>query len=489
MKTIHKIVLVFVLATLVLSGCKKDFVELNTDPNTMSKGLPQSLFAPAITQAVRTNMVRCRTINNELMQVTIDRGDTDYKVFRYDIRGTLANHVWNAHYITLHNLRDVYVSAEELLDVNSGNTYLKTYMAMSLITQSWLFSILTDMYGDIPYSEALRIKDDVIYPKFDRQEDIYRDIFAKLEEANALLTGGQDLPEEMVDSDPVYKGNAAKWRKFGNSLYLRLLMRVSGRIEGEVAGKFQEILVNGTKYPLFASNDDSAVLRWTGVVPYDSPFRNMRTNQWTDPKLTEFFVDHLNNMNDPRIKLWASTYNGPYYVGIPVGYPVGNPPVPKSRFLVALQNEPLLGTMMGYAELQLILAEAAVRGWIINSAKDYYEGGITAAITTWGVAVPANYLSQSIVAWNEGYDLDQKMQLIHLQKYYAMFYQDFQQWYEYRRTGYPVLYTGTGFENDGKMPSRLNYPTYLYATNRANLEAAIATQGGDDINTRVWWDY
>lgn len=470
---------------MLLLSCKNGFEELNKDPNTMNKALPQALFAPAITGAVKTNMVRCRSINNELMQVTVDRGDTDYKVFRYDIRGTLANYIWNAQFINLANLKDLYLSAEERFDL-SGEDYQKTYMAISLITQAWLFSIITDMYGDIPYSEALKIKEGIIYPKFDSQEEVYHDIFLKLEEANNLLAANVNIPADLAE--PVYNGNALKWRKFCNSLYLRLLLRVSNKMEIEVKNKFAEMLqTNSAQYPVFTSNDDSAILRVGADLPYQSPFANQTDAQWTDPKLTEFFVENLKTWKDPRLDIWASKYNG-QYVGIPSGYAVGTNPVAKSRFLVALRSEPLLGNIMNYAELQFILAEAAVKGWISSSAKTFYENGVAAGITLWKLSLPSGYLNYDAVKWEEANVFEDKMERIHTQKYYSLFYTDHQQWYEYRRTGYPVLPKGPGLQNGGIMPERLNYPVYLYATNRESVELANMRQGADDINTKVWWN-
>lgn len=485
-KLVKKLSILTLVALISFFGCKDNFKEINTDPNAMEKALPQTLLAPAVTTVVKSNMVRCRAINNELMQVTVDMGDTDYKVFRYDIRGTLANFMWNEWYVELANLKDVYLLANERLEVVAADTYNRTYMGISLVLQSWVFANLTDIYGDIPYSEALRVKEGIIYPKYDSQQAIYQDIFAKLEEANNLFKGNVNLPDGLTFSDPVYAGNALKWRKFCNSLYLRLLLRVSAK-ESSAVDKIKDILgASVANYPVFANNDDSAILKWTGEIPYQSPFHNWTSAQWIDPKLTEFFVDNLKIWADPRLRTWASTYSGGYF-GIPGGYPIGAAPVAKSRFLVSMQSHPLLGNIINYAELQFIMAEAAARGWISGSAKTYYDNGITAGITLWGNVVPTGYVNKAVILYNETADLEEQLEQIHLQKYYALFYTDFQQWFEHRRTGHPVLPKGAGLENNGIMPARLNYPVYLNATNKQNLLNAIAAQGPDDINTKVWW--
>jgi hypothetical protein len=101
--------------------------------------------------------------------------------------------------------------------------------------------------------------------------------------------------------------------------------------------------------------------------------------------------------------------------------------------------------------------------------------------------VPANYLTFERIRWNENYSLAQKMSIIHLQKYYAMFFTDMEQWFEYRRTGFPILPKGSGLSNGGVMPARLNYPVYVQSANGTNYSAAVAAQGPDNISTQVWW--
>src|SRR5690606_5166102 len=137
----------------------------------------------------------------------------------------------------------------------------------------------------------------------------------------------------------------------------------------------------------------SAILRWTGVAPYVSPFATWRPADWSTPRIASFFVDNLNEWNDPRVAKWVTKYQGEY-IGIPSGYPIGQAPEGKSSSPSALQTEPLLGNIMNFSELQFILAEAAVEGWITKApAKTYYESGIKSGITLWGFPEPdATYL-------------------------------------------------------------------------------------------------
>lgn len=461
-------------------SCKKNFQEINTDPNTSDFALPQTLLAPAITNVVSANMSRSQRVTNELMQVTVNMGDTEGKIFRYDIRTGEGDYLWNSWYVQLTNFQDIYRTAEG--NLNTG------YQAVSLICQAWTFSMLTDTYGDIPFTEANRGREGLLTPKFDLQQDIYPAILKMLDDANTLLKENASSANGIVaSSDPIFAGSREKWRKFGNSLMLRLLMRISAKDQSNIAAKFKNMIdTKPADYPIMTSNDDSAILRWTGVAPYTSPFATWRAGDWYGPKLGSFFVDNLNEWSDPRVQKWATLYQGEYS-GVPSGYSPGQQPEGRSSFPTSLQVEPLLGNIMNYAELQLILAEAATKGWIKTSAKTYYDAGVTSGITLWGYQLPANYLTFEKVKWNDAYTLDQKMELIHLQKYYAMFFTDLEQWFEYRRTGHPILPKGSGLLNGGVMPARLNYPVYVQSANGTNYRNAVAIQGPDNVTTQVWW--
>ncbi len=491
-KNLYKILTLIVAAALVLPSCQKDFQQINTDPNGTSNAQPQQLLAPALVNTLTINMLRSRNFNNELMQVTVDPGDSEGKVFRYDVKRTWADYTWNGWYTQLMNFKDIYDIAARP-EINN-----KAFMGIGQICQVWLFSLLTDTYGDIPYSQALKARDGNFSPAFDKQQDIYPDLFKRLEEANTLLTGAANVPS---NSDPVFAGNASKWRKFGNSLYLRLLLRISGKAEASAAviAKIKQIVdTNASDYPIMVDNSDAAVLRWTGTGAFTSPFvGGVREQDWRALNIAEFFINNLNTWQDPRLVQFRwpiATYMGSY-VGVPSGYTPGQGVVSKSYFLsttsaTTLMTDPLMGNIMNFSELQFILAEAAAKGWISGSAANYYKNGVLTGITFWipTYTTPIDtYMTAADINWNESLSLDGKMEKIHLQKYYSMFWTDFEQWFEYRRTGHPILPKGAGLRNNGVMPARLTYPVYVQSANAANYSSAVAAQGPDEINTQVWW--
>jgi hypothetical protein len=517
-KIIYKITAIVIMFSTVLSSCTKGFEEMNTDPNNIPIAKPGQLLAPAIVGVLTNNLIRNRNFNNELMQVTVDPTDAEGRVFRYDIRANVGDGLYNGWYNELTNIKDIY----RLSSDTSLLTYNRYYMGVSLILQVWVHSLLTDTFGDIPYFQSNKGRDSLIFePAFDAQKDIYLDMFNKLEQANVLLASVPRNNQEFIDpnSDPVYKGDRSRWRKFGNSLYLRLLLRISGKAEvaNNVIGKIKEIVdLKPTDYPRIMNNAESAVLKWTGTAPYNSPLGIIRPTDFDGPDLASFFIDNLVNWNDPRIDAtgtyvpgtinrWGIAPTGGRYVGVPSGYAPGTYPGRASYFFSntaarSLQSDSATGIMMNYAELELILAEAAVKGWISGSAESYYNSGALNSITYWlpnwtsvinsQTGLPNNivtFLTAADIQWLPNLTFAEKMERIHLQKYYALFLVDMQQWFEYRRTGYPTLPKGTGLANGGVMPARLTYPVYLQSTNPTNYKIAVERQGPDVISTPVWW--
>lgn len=504
MNRLKKIICVLLLPV-AMSSCDKNFEEINTDYNNTPYAEASQLLAPALVNISAAHMSRNRTFNNELMQVTVDVSDAEGKVFRYDFRNNWSDYMYNTLYSELTNIIDIYEKAK---NSDVPNT---SYQGISLILQAFVFANLTDIYGDIPYFEAIKAREFmVLEPKFDRQIDIYTDIFKKLEEANTLLSKNSSI---VATSDPIYKGNVSRWRRFGNSLYLRYLLRVAHKSEVKqyCEAKIKEV-VESSSYPVFSSNDDSAMLRWTGVPPYNSPFMNILDITFRDPGICSFFIDKLSSWGDPRldVALWGrngvnrlgiAAFNG-MFVGVPSGYSAGEFASKKSYFyasnqtysgnpVVSLMSDDKTAQWMTFAELEFIKAEAAVKGFLTSSAETHYNSGVLNAIKLWvpEYNVPIQeYLQEADLLWdNQETDQDQLMEAIHVQKYYALFLCGFEQWFEYRRTGHPVLPKGAGLRNNGEMPSRMVYPVYLQSTNPTNYKLAVERQGADVISTKVWW--
>ena len=513
------------MAVPTLYSCKKGFEELNIDPINIVGTTPNKLLAPALVNAVSAGMSRNRSFTNELMQVTVGQSDGDNTVFRYAFKNSQSDYLWNTWFVQLTNFKQVDSLARPgSVDKYGNETANASYQGIGKISKAWLFANLTDTYGDIPYFHALEGDQNNVMPPFDRQKDIYLDLFNQLEEANTLLANGDTIT---LNSDPIYKGDVAKWRKFGNSLYLRLLLRISGKaeVQQQCISKIKQIAENPAQYPIFQSNADCARVLWNGGIsttdPYTSPFIGIRPQDFRAPAVCDFFLNHLVAWGDPRYvssapygtgsigRLGIAQASGGGWFGVPSGYQAGhgvtkgcyfqsNDPAAGNYGVLSLQQNAWTGVIMEYAEVQFILAEAAAKGWITGDTKTFFYQGIASAINYWVPAFPEDITSPEFnthlqnldlggVIWKDTDPLDDKMEKIHLQKYYALFMTDLQQWFEYRRTGHPVLPKGDGLLNNGVMPARLVYPVYLQAANPTNYKAAVAAQGADEIFTNVWW--
>lgn len=497
MTTFTKIGLSLLLLSSLLGSCKKNFVSLNTDPDNPSTVTPGVILSQLQYRMVVTGVTTARSFTHELMQMSAPRISSDgLGVHRYYVTAANGSSFWNSMYSYMNDIYDIYNISDKLKENN--------YKAIALLYKCWAYSMLTDAFGDVPYSDAVKASQGVLTPKFDAQKDIYTQILQDLSTANDLLDPTKALT---YGGDQLYGANAlsgtsnpgiVKWKKFCNSMRLRLLLRLLRRdAELNVSAQITAILADPVKYPVFTSTADDAIFKFTGINPYFNPYYNARTLDWRQSDYyTSFFLDTLNINNDPRRSVWSTTVtvNGaPVYQGIGSGYDatVSYNVDANSSYSDGMKTLPQLGIMMTYAEEEFIKAELALKGFSTgHTPRNHYENGIAASMTQWGVTLPANYLTQPNVLYDETASEDTQLQQIMLQKYYALFFVDYQSWFEKRRTGYPILPRGAGIPATNPFPSRIPYPIYLQTLNAANLAAAVQAIGGsDNSSVKVWWDH
>lgn len=489
---LKNIVTLFVVLSFATS-CTKNFEEINIDPNRPEKVNPGVILSQLQYRIVNNSVSAARNFTHELMQVDAPRASTSgLGLHRYTVNPGAG--VWTGFYQNLTDIEDIYTIADRLKENN--------YKAIALVYKCWAYSILTDLYGDVPYSQAIKATEGNFKPAFDKQKDIYTQILKDLESANSLfddtkiLTYGGDF----VYNTSVLTGGKnigiQRWKKFNNSLRLRLLLRLSKK-EGEINVKEQitAILADAIKYPTFTANADDAIFRYPGTFPYFNPYYNARTLDWREGTyFTEFFLNPMNASADPRRDIWAIPIivgGVPTFKGIQSGYPttleyvVGQ----NSSYTDALKTLPQLGVMMPYAEVEFIKAELALKGYTTGKTpKAHYDAGITASMVQWGATMPATFLTQENIAYDATLSTERQLEQIMTQKYYAYFFVDYQSWFEKRRTGYPVLPRGTGIPAANKFPSRVPYPTYLQSLNPEGLAGAVTSIGADNSDTKVWWE-
>lgn len=476
MKRIITLYTIFLLNICTYS-CVHDFEEMNTNPNLIDKVSPGTLLNPTIYGITSFNTSRADAFTFQLMQVALPFPSAAGGIHRYDLTEAAGNSTWNTYYRWLINIREMEMASIEAQDPN--------YEAIALTLKAWVYSLLSDSFGDVPFHEASRAEEGILRARFDLQQDVYEAILQDLERANLLY----DLERNMIyGEDILFQNNVSKWKKFTNSLHLRLLLRISDKAETNAYSRMAQILDQPEIYPIFSSTDESAILKITGVAPNLSPW-GRAIDFTTFRSMSEFFIDHLNALDDPRRarfstqarELDGQTIIG--YKGIPSGYNSNESAFnfQPSNHNIALVQVPMIGLIMTYSEVEFIKAELALKGHIASDAKTHYEAGVMAAMEQWGVQIPSNYFTNPSAAF------DNTLERLMLQKYLGLYFNDYQQWFEHRRTGYPVLPKTAGMLNDQRMPVRFRYPVDVQLHNRANYNDAVARMGGDDINIKVWW--
>ncbi|MAZ26547.1 MAG: SusD/RagB family nutrient-binding outer membrane lipoprotein [Cytophagaceae bacterium] len=476
MKTLKTTSLYFVLLAILVS-CTGDFEDVNEDPNRIAQISPGTLINPIIYGLATHNADRADAITFNLMQVSLPFPSVSGGLHRYDVSQNIGNSSWYNYYKWLNNIKEM---EEASVRAEDGN-----YEAIALTLKAWVMSNLTDLFGPVPYTEAASGESGNFYPTFDSQESIYTSILEDLERANTLY----DLSDGMVYADDIlFHNDVERWQKFTNSLHMRLLLRISNRSETQAFQKLASMINNPDAYPVFESTDESAILEVTGVTPNVSPWGRPQDFRLST-KIASYFIDNLNALEDPRrpiISTMATDVdnNNIGYKGIPSAYdgPESQFDYNASTFNIEQVTNPMLIYLLPYAEVEFIKAEMAQRGFT-SDAVTHYENGVTAAMEQLGAELPGDYFTNPLAEY------DGTLQKILFQKYYALYFVDYQQWFEYRRTGFPELPTTPAMLNDGIMPVRFYYPSDVQVNNNTNYQAAIELLGGpDDINTPVWWD-
>ena len=474
-----------------VAACTNELEEINKNPNNPEEINPELLMVTILRSTINQMVDEAFTTGNLVAQYAAKIREPDVDRYIWGSFGT-----WNNGYVVLRDVNNLYAIADE--------RGLDNYKGIALIMRALIFSRMTDAYGDLPYSQALKGKeeDPVYSPVYDTQAEIYAGLLAELEEANQLLsTSGGSIRNDILYGDGSYVGDPIKWKKLANSLKLRLLVRQSNNVDPSQA--LQAIVNNPSQFPIFTSNDDQATLAYV-ETPNLYPVTSYRVGHWLDRRLSKTFADWMNTTSDPRLKVLAtptteSQETGPLeWNGVRNGEEdanLGSDIDAKVSALGEIFYQDLLvpvkaeGLVMTFAEVQFILAEAAQRGWISGDAKVYYLNGINASaeyyeqVSGVDIELTDDFLENPDVKFT---DIN-ALELIGMQKWVALYFNDLQGWHEWKRTGIPTLQPAIVNNNNDQIPVRFKYPIGQQETNRSNYESAVARQGEDDINTKLWW--
>ncbi len=470
-KNIKNILLGGIFMGSLFAACTP-FDELNIDPTKLSEANPGSFLDPLIYNVSKFGWNRYNNYTYELMGNIISYRDVNGLGWWF-VKDSEGDGTWSTYYEWLTNAKAMEKEAVKLNEPN--------YRAVSKVMQCFMFDILASAFGDIPYHEACRGDEQLFYPAFDSQEEVYRNILQELEAANTLFdTEGNlrynstgDLLYKTIDGEGILK-----WKKFCNSLHLRVLVKLLDVDGFDAENKIKEILDDPVTYPVFESNDDGALVEISGVYPLEEPV--VRGKGFTSYRAcTEFVVNTLKTWNDPRLPIFVAEEGGEY-IGWPAGFsvqPGGKASTPNKNMALA----PMKLTLMSYAELEFIKAELAQRNIIDTDARVAYENGVRASVEQWGGEMPGDYFENPDAAY------DGTLERILLQKFFALYFCDYQQWFEYNRTGLPHIPKGDGIPDGQEIPHRFKYPSILQRTNMDNYQSAKTAMGGDELSIKLIW--
>ena len=466
----NKLLYIFLYSILMFgfSACTNDFEELNTNPNE-----PESVSADFLLPTVEFDLANSMVTNTQDFGDLLMQYHARYEFNDIDIYNWTASSRYWSWYSILQDVSDIIQYGQ---DNNNPN-----FEAIGLILKSFAFSHITDAYGPVPYDEALEAKTGNTTPAYDSQESIYQDMLADLERANSIIGSGS------VNGDHMYGGDMSKWKKFANSLRVRLLMRTSN--VQNVSAALTAIVNDPVTYPLFENNGDNAIYDYTGALPSISPISSGvgRAYEYYLAIPTTTFINTLKKYDDPRIDEWLDPNGFPEYKGTDpgqvladIGRPADFSTKDSSYFDVSGKVDAIY---MTYSELQFLLAEAAERAILSEDAQSFYEAGVQASFDQWGVPIPSDYLSGK-AAYESG-----NMEKLFDQKWLSLYRNTTEAWFDWKRTGMPAfIQAGPGTQNDGEIPVRLLYPGIEQSVNPESYQAAVSALGADDINMRVWWD-
>ncbi|WP_353184802.1 SusD/RagB family nutrient-binding outer membrane lipoprotein [Parapedobacter lycopersici] len=507
MKRINTYILGGMLSLAVCVSCDSGFDEMNINPIALTDVEPVFQLNSAIVSSAPTygNLSYETTIVKQM--ITPFSGVGAAANFNQDNRNVAAGNWENGYRNLIKNLVDVINRTQD--DPAQANLY-----HIARIWRAFAFMVLTDTYGDIPYFGAGQgYLENVSNPVYDAQEAIYADLLNELEGASSALDpAGQPVPGEVL-----YGGDITKWKRLGNSLLLRAAMRLSKVDPGKAADYAARAVAGG----VMESNDDNAIIRHN--ANFNNPIGSqLNGGQSAFYYLTEDFVDYLKMNDDPRLTSIAVRYIGATSgadqtegladrsVDVQIGMPQGYDNTTVSEAVAAsglaslwdysqldrtrMADPQAPSFLVTHAQTRLLLAEAAVRGWISDDAAALYADGVRAhmqqlAAYGGGTAIGEDAITTYLAA--HPLDAGAALEQINTEYWVASFLNGPEAFANFRRSGYPELtpnpYPGSDLQSENFI-RRITYPDSELNVNQENVQQAITRQGPDLLDTRVWWD-
>ncbi len=476
-----KLYSILILGLTLFTACTTDFEDLNTNPNAPVNVQPGLLLRQVIYDFGEQMSYEGFAAGDLLSQ---HRTALDFNLFdRHALKSPqLGGNPWPVFYT---NLRDNEILLKQARNVET----FRIYEGPALILKAYMAQGLTDLFGDVPYFEAFNGIDGTVTAAYDAQEDIYLaegGILDNLDKGIAALEAYQGAVA--LEGDLLFSGNLENWVQFANSLKLKALMRISGR--EDVAAQIAAIYTEGN---FIASNADNATFDFTASAPNSFRFAQLRAGDFNNFVLSETMEDILKELNDDRIAVFfrpfANSTSGDFN-GLINGINASQTSIEPANFSLAgtlfrESTADLDANFMTAWETQLILAEAAQKGYISADGASLYNIGVTLAFEYWMTDLPADYLTGPAAYDASG---TTPLQQIITQKWIASVINGYEGWIEWRRTGLPEFKPVAASLNDGKIPVRMPYPAEEEALNADNYKIAAQATNNNSLDTPVWWD-
>ncbi|GAA3584669.1 SusD/RagB family nutrient-binding outer membrane lipoprotein [Snuella lapsa] len=501
-----------VIITLIFAlGCSVN-TDINTNPDGITSATPDLLASKLILDITRDDINRVKGFMENFLR-------DKYILWTEGAESEQYNQLDRADFNEISRLIETKKMMEALDGFPEG--IANSYRGLAHFVRAYNFFLVTMKVGDIPYSEALKGEDEgIIRPKYDTQKDVFIGILKELDMADQMFANGS-----VFSGDMIYGGDPVRWRKMVNSFQLKVLMnlyRKTGDTDLKVVERFKDIVDNK---PIFSSNEDNFSLVYQNAVGQFAPWNNQGNNHSIYPMVSSVLIDRLKGLNDYRLFYYATPSlmqisNGmsesdfDAYIGVNPAleyttttaiYSSGDYCDVNDRYKVLPEGEPVY--LLSYAQVQFMIAEAAVRGWVSKNAEVHYVSGIKASMSLIAGNTPDN------MAFHHGRIMDQdyidnyyqttpqvqlggtdeeRIEQIIVQKYLSNFLQSpNSSFFENRRTGYPVFEVNPSSNLNvpaDKLPVRWMYPTAELEQNSDNVLEAINRQyNGNDNNNGVMW--
>lgn len=474
------------VGAIAFTGCQKDFEEINTNPNEPTAVSTGFLLTSAQKRIMDTYYGSFWGSRRGMQLAQYWSSNQYSNESRYQFRTETANGAWSSYYAgplaDLQRIIDLNTDSPE--DVNGFGSNANQ-IAVAKLLQAWTYQHLTDAFGAIPMSQALQGVDNT-RPGYDDQSAVYSNLITMINDALTSMDGGAG-----PQGDQIYGGDMDMWTKFGNSLKLRVAMRMSDVNGSAAKAAAEEALGSGA---LIVSNSDNALFNYLSGAPNNNPI-NEDAKTRNDFAASNTMVDVLTALNDPRMMAYYAPNADGVYVGEVYGLNEANaaltPDATVSQRSAGILAGDFPGIYFDAAQTHFLAAEAAARGWSsILSAEEHYNAAIELSMNFWGIddaAAIADYLAQEGVAYaTAGADWKEA---IGRQKWIALYMQGYEGWSEWRRLDFGVLqlpFDGV-LQGDG-IPHRMQYPLDEQTLNNEAWSAGVTANGGDELNTPLWWD-